>query len=60
MSKIEEIEEKYKNKLDEYTPIELKLGDLIMKGWKMLLEICPVESKKLIISNCLFFYIILF
>ena len=34
-----------KDSYDEYTPVDKKLGDLLMKGWVMLAESCPIESK---------------
>ena len=34
-----------KDSVDEYTPVDKKLGDLLMRGWVMLAECCPIESK---------------
>jgi len=33
-----------KDSVDEYTPVDKKLGDLLMRGWIMLAESCPIES----------------
>jgi len=34
-----------KDSEDDYTPVDKKLGDLLMRGWVMLAECCPIESK---------------
>ena len=34
-----------KDSYDENTPVDKKLGVLLMKGWVMLAESCPIESK---------------
>jgi uncharacterized Zn finger protein (UPF0148 family) len=52
MARVEEINTNYSDKENENInndtsseSVEKKLGDLLMRGWKMLAESCPKECK---------------
>ena len=34
-----------KDSYDDHTPVDKKLGDLLMRSWVMLAESCSVQSK---------------
>ena len=57
MASIEEIDtnNKYKEQEDETKSnnngVEKKLGELLMRGWRMLAESCPKESKNKLKNN---------